>query len=89
MSNGGHGGGGCPECAKVILNGGVAARVLDETCHTIYQYLEKEGNKFENIEDLVVRANEIEDKVFDFQREVLEGLGFTGPWPKSLKKEGE
>lgn len=73
----------CPECEKVILNGGVAARVLDETCHTIYNYLES-GGEFKNIKDLVVKANEIEDLVFRFQRAVLEGIGFKGPWPHSL-----
>lgn len=73
----------CPECEKVILNGGVAARVLDETCQTIYNHLES-GGEFENISELVVKANEIEDLVFRFQRAVLEGIGFTGPWPHSL-----
>lgn len=76
---------GCPECAKVILNGGVAARVLDETCHTIYEFLEG-GGKFADadIKELVIKANMIEDHVFKFQRKVLEGIGFKGPWPHSL-----
>lgn len=86
MSNG-HGGSGCPECAKVILNGGVAARVLDEVCSSIYEHMEKDG-KFPNIKDLVVQANLIEDEVFKFARMVLEGQGFTGPWPHSLDVEG-
>lgn len=73
----------CPECSKVILNGGIAARNLDEICHTIYDHLEQ-GHKFTNIADLVVQANLIEDEVDKFRRMVLEGLGFTGPWPKSL-----
>lgn len=86
MSNGT--GGDCPECAKVILNGGIAARVLDETCESIYNFLEHNG-KFDSdvITDLVVRANQIEDLVFRFQRAVLEGQGFTGPWPHSLTFE--
>lgn len=73
----------CPECEKVILNGGVAARVLEETCQAIYNHLEG-GGEFKNIKDLVVKANEIEDLVFRFQRAVLEGIGFKGPWPHSL-----
>lgn len=81
----GHGGNECPECAKVILNGGIAAANLNEICKTIYQHLEKEGNKFTNIKELVIQANLIEDEVDKFRRMVLEGLGFTGPWPKSLK----
>lgn len=74
----------CPECAKVILNGGIAASNLDEICSTIYQHLEQ-GHKFTNITELVVQANLIEDEVDKFRRMVLEGLGFEGPWPKSLE----
>lgn len=75
----------CPECAKVILNGGIAARVLDETCHTIYEYLEA-GHTFKDadIKELVVLANKLEDDAFAFQKKVLEGIGFKGPWPKSM-----
>lgn len=76
----------CPECeAKVILNGGVAARVLDETCSTIYSHIEA-GKTFkdEDVQALVVMANKIEDDVFRFQRKVLESIGFKGPWPHSL-----
>ena len=78
----------CPECAKVILNGGVAARVLDETCHSIYNFFE-EGGHFSNQDkqDLVVMANKLEDDVFRFQRRVLEAIGFQGPWPNSLTFE--
>lgn len=85
MSNGGAGDGPCPECAKVILNGGIAARVLDETCESVYDFLEH-GGKFDKttLAQLVVKANEIEDLVFRFQRAVLEGQGFNGPWPHSL-----
>lgn len=76
----------CPECEqKTILNGGVAARVLDETCHTIYEFLER-GGKFSDADklSLVTLANKLEDDVFRFQRKVLEGIGFKGPWPHSL-----
>lgn len=73
----------CPECEKVILNGGIAAVNLKEICKTIYHHLE-EGHEFTNIQELVVQANLIEDEVDKFRRMVLEGLGFTGPWPHSL-----
>lgn len=83
-----------PECgtpceAKVILNGGIAARVLDETCSTIYSYLEGGENHFPNSLKLVKMANEIENKVFEFSREVLEQIGFTGPWPNSMKSHSD
>ena len=72
-----------PEEIKIILNGGIAARVLDETCSSIYQYLEG-GGTFHDAAKLVKMANEIENKVFEFTREVLEQQGFRGPWPKSM-----
>lgn len=76
----------CPECsAKVILNGGVAARVLDETCDAIYQYQER-GGKFTDAEAraLVIMANKLEDDVFRFQRRVLDSIGFKGPYSHAL-----
>lgn len=69
--------------AKIILNGGVAARVLDETCHAIYEHIER-GGSFPQGMTLVEMANDIEDQVFKFQRAVLEQIGFKGPWPHSL-----
>lgn len=83
MPNGHGGNEPCPECAKVILNGGIASVNLKEICHTIYLHLEA-GHSFSNISELVVQANLIEDEVDKFRRMVLEGLGFTGPWPHSL-----
>lgn len=77
----------CPECAKVILNGGIAARNLDEICYTIKEHLEQ-GGKFPNITEMVIKANHIEDQVDKFRRMVLEGLGFEGPWPNSLNFKG-
>lgn len=87
---------GCPECAKVIINGGDAgtisianAGLLKEVCNSIYQHLE-EGT-LPNPTKLVKMANEIEDmtfdvqhKIFKFQREFLEQIGFTGPFPRSM-----
>ena len=75
----------CPECeAKIILNGGVAARVLDETCHSIYEFLER--GKFSDADKfaLVVLANKLEDDAFKFQRRALEAMGFKGPWSNAL-----
>lgn len=75
----------CPECSKVVLNGGVTARVLDETCTTIYNFFE-EGGKLsaEDKQALVVMANNLEDDAFRFQRRVLEAIGFQGPWSNAL-----
>ena len=75
----------CPECAaKIILNGGIAARVLDETCHAIYGFVES-GREFPDAHKLVVLANKLEDDAFKFTREVLEQIGFQGPFPHSMR----
>ncbi len=74
----------CPECdAKIIVNGDVAARVLDVTCEAFERHLDK-GGTFANLPKLVKMANDVEDLVFKFQREVLEQIGFSGPWPHSM-----
>jgi hypothetical protein len=68
---------------KIIINGGIAARVLDEICKSIYNYQER-GGTFSDPEKLVLMANKIEDLAFKFTREVLEQMGFEGPWPHSM-----
>jgi hypothetical protein len=74
----------CPECEeKVILNGGVAEKVLGETCYTIKRFVDK-GGKFSDPLKLVQMANKLEDDAFAFQKEVLTQMGFQGPWPKSM-----
>jgi hypothetical protein len=73
----------CPECAKVILNGDIASRNLEATCEAIERHLDA-GFDFPNIKDLVKQANLIEDETDKFRRMVLDGIGFKGPYPKSL-----
>ena len=87
----------CPDCAKVILNGDIAgenlkasAAHLTAICETIERHLDG-GFLFSNLSQLLIKANELEDlsndyqkKVDKFRKAVLEGLGFNGPWPKSL-----
>lgn len=74
----------CPECEqKLILNGGITARVLDETCARIYDFVEA-GKTFPRAKKLVEMANKLEDDAFKFSREVLEQMGFKGPWPNSM-----
>lgn len=72
-----------PDEEKIILNGGIAAAVLSETCASIYAFVEA-GGVFPDGKKLVKMANEIEDKVFEFTKESLKQRGFSGPWPKSM-----
>ena len=79
----------CTECeVKIILNGDVSARVLEATCERIEAFVAS-GREFPRAQKLVEMANSIENDVFKFQREVLEQIGFRGPWPDSLKKKHE
>lgn len=73
-----------PEEEKIIINAGIAASVLEETCSLVYRRTEA-GHGFPNATELVKMANEIEEMCFKFSRAVLEGVGFNGPWPKSMK----
>lgn len=72
---------------KIIINGSVAADVLTRVCDRIYDRIEA-GYVFPNVKDLVKQANKIEDEVDRFRRMYLEGSGFSGPWPNSLKPYG-
>lgn len=71
---------------KIILNGGVAEKVLGETCYTIKRFVDK-GKHFPSAEKLVVMANALEDLTFLFQREVLDQIGFSGPYSHALNRQ--
>jgi len=72
---------------KIILNGGVTARILDETCKTIYSFTEHSHFNPVLARQLVVMANKLEDDANNFRRHVLEAVGFEGPWPYSLTEQ--
>lgn len=72
-----------PEEIKIILNGGISGSVLSEICSVIYDFTES-GGRFPDAPKLVKLANEIENRVFEFGKEVLRQQGFNGPWPKSM-----
>lgn len=75
----------CPECEeKIITNGGIAASVIEETCSSIYRFVEG-GGKFKDAAKLVKMANDLEDAAFAFSKEQLEQRGFKGPWGKAQK----
>lgn len=78
---------------KIILNGGVAEKVLGETCYTIkrhvdeYQHAATEKPAFPNAPKLVTIANALEDLAFLFQREVLDQIGFDGPYSHAINRQ--
>lgn len=88
---------GCPECEKVIINGDIAgqnllrsAGHLEAICELIERHVDA-GRDFTNLPVILEAANKLEDdsdkyqkSVDKFRKLVLEGIGFNGPWPKSL-----
>lgn len=74
-----------PEEEKVIINGGVGARVLDIICDRLYDYFNEADNPtLPDVPKLVKMLNKIEDAVFDLEREFLDQRGFTGPYPRAI-----
>lgn len=68
---------------KIIINAGIAARVLDAVCERLYDRFEK-GWEAPDIKKMVVLANELEDKAFAFEREFLDQAGFKGPYSHAI-----
>ncbi len=68
---------------KIIINGDVAAKVLETTCEAIERHLAA-GGELPKGRDMIVLLNRIEDDAFKLQHMFLESIGFAGPWPHSL-----
>ena len=74
----------CPECeAKIILDGDLVEAIFATTCESIERYLDQ-GNHLKHTDVILQKLIAAEDAAFAFQRSVLEGMGYTGPWPKCL-----
>lgn len=82
MSNGAA----CPECEeKIILDGGLAGAVFQETCYSITEFIAK-GNHLEHADKIIKKLIKVENAAFEFQRSVIEGMGYHGEhgWPLCL-----
>jgi len=78
-----------PECdlacqTKIIIDGGLAARALDETCSGLYYFFEQ-GGQLHNGSRVLEQLIKAENEVFKFMRIALEEMGHNGPWPNALK----
>jgi len=77
-----------PECdlacqTKIIIDGDGVAKLFESTCEGIERFLDK-GGSFKNSDVILAKLVAAEDAAFEFQRAVLEGMGYNGPWPKCL-----
>ena len=70
--------------AKAILNGGAVQDLANRLCYVI------EETEYSTLTDpqwldVIGYLNAAEDAMHKATRVYLESIGFTGPWPKSLK----
>lgn len=70
--------------AKVILNGGAVGSLANELCYVV------DETEYDTLTDeqwtaVIEQLNAAEDSMHKATRAFLEGLGYAGPWPKSMK----
>lgn len=69
---------------KVVLNGGMVESGAHNLCYLVDE-TEYDALTDEQWTTVIKHLNAAEDSVGKAQRAFLEALGFTGPWPNSLK----
>lgn len=63
---------------KIIINGDNAANLISTTCEAI-QHFVSNGGKLKHGDEVIARANSLEDDAVEFQKFVLrEAIGYTG-----------
>lgn len=70
--------------AKVILNGGAVQDSANRLCYLVDE-TEYNALTDEQWTAVIRHLNAAEDSMGKANRAYLEALGFTGPWPNSLK----
>lgn len=83
MANGGT------ECdlacqTKIIIDGGLAGKVFEETCYGIKHFLSN-GGTFHDGQRVLAQLIKAENEAFQFMRVALEEMGHNRPWPHCLK----
>ena len=68
---------------KIIIDGGLAAQVFEETCKGLYQFFER-GGELHNGKKVLEQLIKAENEAFKFMRVALEEMGHQGPWPDAL-----
>jgi len=74
----------CPEC-KVVLDGDLVASLFTSTCESIERFQDN-GGTLENVGTIIEKLIVAENAAFEFQRAVIEGMGYHGEhgWPLCL-----
>jgi hypothetical protein len=71
-------------CQKIILDGDLAGKVFESTCERIEAWFAAGNGPLADSDKILDKLIKAEDAAFAFQRAVLEGMGYHGPWPKCL-----
>lgn len=69
--------------AKVILNGGAVQDSAYRLCYVVDE-TEYDALTDEQWVSVIKHLNAAENSMHNATRALLDALGFTGPWPKSL-----
>lgn len=79
----------CPEC-KVVIDGDLAEAVFATTCLAIERF-QASGKELKNLPKIIKKLIKAENAAFEFQREVIEGMGYHGEhgWPLCLMTVAE
>lgn len=73
-------------CAKIIINGRRSLATIEEIVAEAIKARDN-GTYFHGDDEIVVLFNEIEDAADKAAKAYLEGQGFKGPWPRSMKDD--
>lgn len=70
---------------KIIIDGGLAGAVFEETCYSIKEFLAS-GRHLDQTGKIIKKLIKAENSTFEFQRAVIEGMGYHGEhgWPLCL-----
>jgi len=68
---------------KIILDGDLVGAVFQVTCERIEAFLAN-GQHLQHTDTILQKLIAAEDAAFEFQKAVLQGMGYNGPWPKCL-----
>lgn len=68
---------------KIIIDGGLAGKVFEETCYSLKNFFDK-GGKLKDGQRVLEQLIKAENEAFKFMRIALEETGHDGPWPKAL-----
>ena len=68
---------------KIILDGDLVGAVFQVTCERIEAFLAN-GSHLQHTDVILQKLIVAEDAAFEFQKAVLKGMGYNGPWPHCL-----